>query len=77
MTVTVQKHDDAYRLMVSSHGWTEVAGPRILRAPPHPDIQWSHLTEEAANIDAEKLRTYLNALPTRKPSKASLRKVVA
>lgn len=66
---------DRWYIMVTSYGRTEVAGPRILRAPPHPDIEWSHADKEKAEADAQRLRDYLASLPSRKPSKAKLRSV--
>lgn len=35
------------------------AGPRLFRAPPIPDIRFTHAEIEAAMIDAGKLRKYL------------------
>ncbi len=46
-------------LMVTSYGRTSEAGPRILRAPPHPDVQWRHADEAAATRDASLLQRYL------------------
>lgn len=49
-------------LYATSHGRTEVAGPRILRAPPHPDIKWRHATQTAASHDAGLLQRYLDGV---------------
>lgn len=46
-----------------------VAGQRLFRAPPHPQIEFRHATMEAAETDAGKLRAYLAQLTTKKPSK--------
>lgn len=46
-----------------------VAGQRLFRAPPHPNIGFRHPTMEAAEADAGKLRAYLGQLSTKKPSK--------
>lgn len=45
------------------------AGPRIFRAPPLPDIKFSHELRADAEKDAATLRKYLAALPERKPKK--------
>lgn len=60
-------------LMATSHGRTAEAGPRLFRAPPHPDIKWRHATQDAANTDAATLRRYFDGLG-RGPSKAALRR---
>lgn len=44
-------------------------GQRLFRAPPHPTMDFSHPTMEAAEADAHKLRTYLSQLTAKKPSK--------
>ncbi len=46
-----------------------VAGQRLFRAPPHPEIEFRHATMETAEADARKLRTYLAQLTSKKPSK--------
>ncbi len=46
-----------------------VAGQRLFRAPPHPEITFRHASAEAAEADAGKLRAYLAQLSTKKPSK--------
>ncbi len=62
---------NSFVLMASSHGHTAIAGPRILRAAPHPDIQWSHPDRDSAEKDAVKLSAYLDALPVKKSKKKS------
>lgn len=47
------------RLMATSFGMTAPAGPRLFRAPPHPDIQFTHSDPESAERDAEKLRAHM------------------
>lgn len=66
---------DRWYIMVTSYGRTEVAGPRILRAPPHPDIEWSHPEQGQAESHAQLLRNYLDQLPTRTVSKKKLRQM--
>lgn len=46
------------------------AGPRLFRAPPLPDIQFSHENMADAMRDAEKLRVYLAGVqPAKKKTK--------
>ncbi len=45
------------------------AGQRLFRAPPYPEIAFSHTAMPAAEEDARKLRVYLAALVAKKPSK--------
>jgi len=63
---------EEFVIMATSYGRSAVAGPRILRAPPHPDIAYRHKTEDGANRDAAKLRAYFEGLG-KGPSKAKLR----
>ncbi len=51
--------DYGFRLMATSHGRAEIAGERIFRAEPWPDIAWSHAVEADAERDAVTLRLYL------------------
>jgi len=73
LSITYDMESAHYVIMAESHGRSAVAGPRILRAPPHPDVQWRHDTQEAAEADVQKLRQYFDGLG-RGPSKAKLRK---
>ena len=57
---------DRFEIMARSHNRTMPFGPRIFRAPPHPDVQAQHDTMEAAEADARKVRAYLAALPAEK-----------
>ncbi len=70
--VTYDLDSAAYILMATSHGHTAIAGPRILRAPPHPDVAWSHETKEQAEAAAKLLQQYLDGLG-KGPSKQKLR----
>lgn len=65
---------ELWTLYATSHGHTAVAGPRIFRAPPHPDIQFAHDTQEAATRDAATLRDYLAGLPQKKMTKKAAQK---
>lgn len=67
-----------WQLFATSYSRTEPAGPRLFRAPPFPDISFTHDTEDAANKDAAKLREYLAGIAVKRgPSKAKLRKIGA
>jgi len=56
-----------YVIMVRSFNKTEFCGPRIFRAPPHPEVQFRHHSEAAALADVAKIEAYF-AKPT-KPTK--------
>lgn len=73
ISVAFDMDSDAHILMATSHGRADVAGPRILRAPPHPDVKWRHATQEAAEADVAKLNAYFAGLG-KGPSKTALRK---
>ena len=79
MTPTISVLFDAdieqFRLYCTSHGHTAIAGQRIFRAPPHPDIQFSHDSQADAEADAATLRDYLAGLPQKKMTKKASRKV--
>ena len=53
------------------------AGRRLFRAPPYPDIKFSHPTIEKAEHDARLLRSYLAQLVPKKPSKKQQREYTA
>lgn len=74
ISVLFDADDCAYRLYATSHGHTSVVGPRIFRAPPHPEITFSHDTQEAAARDAATLREYLAGLPQKKMTKKKLQR---
>jgi hypothetical protein len=69
LSVAFSPEDLCFRIYC---GRVAIAGPRILRGYPHPDIQWAHETQEAAEKDAEKLRGYFKGLP-KQPSKKRVR----
>lgn len=71
MTITVQQlsPNQPWTLWVDGLGGKAIAGPRLFRAPPHPDVQFCHDTKEGAERDAEKLRAYLAQLPKQKKGK--------
>lgn len=62
-------------LLATSYGMTEVAGPRLFKAPPHPDIKFRHTDERAANHDADLLQQYIREYwPKKAESKAAIKK---
>lgn len=69
---------DRYRLMCDDGRMSAMpCGARIFRGPPHPKIEFSHETMEAAETDARKLRAYLAGLPVAKASKKRTRESAA
>jgi hypothetical protein len=74
MTLYIAQRDGLFDIMCDSHGMKAIAGPRLFRAPPHPDIKFTgHPTRDQAAKDCEKLWRYLDNLPDKKPSKAKQR----
>lgn len=69
MTITTEPHNNGYALFATGLGGTAIAGPRLFRAPPWPDIRWVCDTREGAEREARKLQDYLDALPARKKGK--------
>lgn len=59
ITVSLDLDTGTYRLMVTSYNMIAPAGPRLFRAPPHPDIRFTHDSEAAAEKDAAVLREYI------------------
>lgn len=58
---------ETHTLMCSSRGMgPTVAGPRLFRGQPWPDVQWVHLDSESAEKDAATLRAYLAECAGRK-----------
>lgn len=64
-----------FDLWFESHGRQVPAGPRLFRAPPHPQIKFHHETMAAAEQDAAQMRTYLQHISGRDPSKRKSRAV--
>lgn len=78
ITLTQDFDTDQWVLLVTSHGRTNPAGPRLFRGAPWPDVQFQHATKEVAQKDADTLQAYLDACAARKkPSKAQVRKQIA
>ncbi len=72
---TYDSDGDSWEIMVSVPGMGPTpAGPRIFRAPPHPDVRFSHTTQQGAETDAEEIRKYISEL---KPTKGSSAKYKA
>ena len=77
MTIFVQYDSDwdRYDLMCSDGRFHPMpAGPRLFRAPPLPDIRFSHSVLAEAETDASKLRSYLAQLAPKKISKTEIRR---
>lgn len=60
ITVAYDMDSDRFQLMATNHQRTAIAGPRIFRAEPWPEVAFSHATQEAAERDAATLRSYLD-----------------
>lgn len=69
ITVAYDLDEGVHQIYATSYSRTEVAGPRLFRAPPHPDIRFQHASQEAADRDAQILREYLSRV-TSGPKKA-------
>ena len=61
--------DDKHHLMCSEHGFVANVGPRLFRAPPHPDIEFAYADEGQANTALKKMREYWEGLPKQKKKK--------
>lgn len=67
-----------YELTAASHGFAPMpAGPRLLKAEPHPKVAWTHASLAEAERDAAALQAYVDGLWAKKVSKAKERKVSA
>lgn len=76
MTLFVQQRDGLFDIMCNSHGMTAIAGPRLLRAEPHPDVKFTgHATRDQAAKDCEKLWRYIEKQPEQ--TKFKTRKLAA
>lgn len=75
VSVALDMDSGQFRLYAQcKHGGTDVAGPRLFRAQPWPEVKWSSATQEAAAVEARKLQAYLDAVYASKgPSKKKLR----
>lgn len=69
------EYDDGQFVLVASDGRMRpmVAGPRLFRAPPHPDVKFQHETMAEAERDAATIRAYLARLPERRQTKKAVR----
>lgn len=75
-TISVSQDLDSgdWKLYATSYNMTAPAGPRLFRAPPHPDIRWAHTSEESATADAAKLQAYIDKeAKKRQPTKRQVR----
>lgn len=74
MKITAEPYQDKWVICAENYGIKTVAGPRLFRGLPHPNIVFGHYDWRIeAEKDADKLRTYLDALPTKKISKEKLK----
>lgn len=53
------------------------AGPRLYKAPPHPDVEFRHLERQGAERAIATLEKYFAGLSDRKPTKKQEREFVA
>lgn len=61
--VSYEPDDDNYILMCDDGKMSPMpAGPRLLKAQPHPDVKFQHATAEGAERDAATLAKYLGTL---------------
>lgn len=49
------------------------AGPRLFRAPPHPDVAFRHLDKQGAEGAMNTLNRYFAQLPEKKQTKKELK----
>lgn len=76
-TITILEDLDSgeFLLMATSYGQTMPAGPRLFRAPPHPDIKFTHADHAVATNHMMKLQQYINdCWPKKAMSKAKMRR---
>jgi hypothetical protein len=69
MTITAEPTATGYVLYADGLGGKSIAGPRLFRGEPWPEIKWSHETKEGAERDAAVLQKYLDGLPAKKKGK--------
>jgi len=74
MKITIQLDFDTeeYVLYATNHARTAIAGERLFRGYPRPDVKFRHATREAAEKDAAALQAYLDTPP--KKSRAVAKK---
>lgn len=74
MTISIAHNEDTdqFDLMVSDGRMRAMpAGPRIFRAPPHPDVAFAHDTKKQAEGAADAVRKYLSTI--KEPTKRQVR----
>lgn len=69
ITVTQLSPNQPWILQATSHGRTEIVGPRILRGNGVISVDVRHATKEAAEDAATKLRAYMASLGKEKAVK--------
>lgn len=58
--ITVDNVLGQWTLFATSYGRTAIAGPRIFRHEPWPEVEFRHATRETAEQHAITLREYLS-----------------
>lgn len=66
-----------FALYATSYGSTMPAGPRLFRAPPHPDIAFRHTSQAGAERDAAKLTEYIGRTWQKEVSRKKAREMGA
>lgn len=66
-----------FRLMATNYGRTSIAGERLFRGQPYPNVSFEHDNQESAKRDAEILQEYLDASFKSKISRNKIRKAGA
>lgn len=57
--ISVTQEGSEYVLTATNHSRTAIAGERLFRQEPHPEIKFRHSSQADALRDAETLRVYL------------------
>ncbi len=60
ISVAYDMDTDRHVLMATNHQRTAIAGPRIFRAEPWPEVRFSCATQDEAENQAATLRLYLD-----------------
>jgi len=60
ISIAYDMEEGCWQLFATSHGRTTIAGERIFRAEPWPDVRFRHPSEQEAERDAQTLRDYLD-----------------
>jgi hypothetical protein len=66
ISVAYDMESDRHVLVATNYGRSAIAGPRIFRAEPWPNVIFYHDSQDAAERDAATLRSYLDDCASRK-----------